>query len=443
LLDGFNPEVFRDKLVIIGGEPGIVGEALGKDLFGTPFHRFDLGHKLPLMSGVEVQANGLVNLIHGSWLTRSSHNAELALVLTAGLLAGAGLTYFRPLRAILAACVLVLAFVTAGVVAMHYQNRWFPWSAVAFLQVPVAMVWGIGARTYIERFFRIKLTAEQVAIRAAFAKYLSPQMLDRLTAEGFRIRLGGEKIEAAMMFTDLEDFTAMSERIGDPQLVVATLNDYFERVAGGIVDDEGIIIKFLGDSIYAAWGAPLADPQAALKAVRAAWNIHSGNHLLVDGRELKTRIGVNFGEVVAGNVGSARRLDYSLIGDATNLASRLEGLNKLLNTRVLLSEAVQVRLNGEFRTRRVGKFRVKGRHETTIVHELLGPAGTQPEQEWVTTYHQALAALDDGDLTTARRIFAAVNRHRDPQGDGPSRFFLERLDAGEPIINGIVEIKEK
>ena len=443
VLRGANPAVFRDKLVMIGGEPGIVGEALGKDLFGTPFHRFDLGRKLPLMSGVEVQANGLANLLHGNWLTRSSREADLTLVLTVGSLIGAGLTLLRPLRAIITAFALVFSFAAAGVFATHYENLWFPWTVASFLQVPVALVWGIAAHSYIERFFRIQLTAEQRAIRAAFAKYLSPQMLDRLTAEGFRIRLGGEKIEAAMMFTDIEDFTAMSERIGDPQLVVATLNDYFERVAGGIVDDEGIIIKFLGDSIYAAGGAPLADPQAALKAVRAAWNIHAGEHTVVDGRQLKTRIGVNYGEVVAGNVGSARRLDYSLIGDATNLASRLEGLNRLLDTQVLLSEAVQVRLDGEFRTRRVGKFRVKGRHETTTVHELLGPVGVQPEPEWVATYHQALAALDAGDLATARRIFAAVNQHRGPHGDGPSRFFLERLDAGEPFVNGIVEIKEK
>ena len=438
-----DPELFRDKLVMIGGEPGIVGEALGKDLFGTPFHRFDLGRKLPLMSGVEVQANGLANLLHDAWLTRSTRTADLALVLTAGLLAGAGLTLFRPLRAIMVACLFVMACAAAGVIAMHHANCWFPWSVVAFAQVPVALVWGIAARSYIERFFRIRLTAEQAAIRVAFAKYLSPQMLDKLAAQGYRIRLGGEKIEAAMMFTDLADFTAMSERIGDPQLVVATLNDYFERVAGSIVDDEGIIIKFLGDSIYAAWGAPLADPQAALKAARAAWNIHANDHTMVNGKELKTRIGVNFGEVVAGNVGSARRLDYSLIGDATNLASRLEGLNRLLGTRVLLGESMVARLNGEFRTRRVGKFRVKGRHETTTVYELLGPAHGQPEPEWVAIYHEALAALDGGDLTGARQLFGAVNRHRGPDGDGPSRFFLERLDAGDPMPDGVVELKEK
>ena len=134
---------------------------------------------------------------------------------------------------------------------------------VAFLQIPVALVWGIAARSYVERFFRIKLTAEQAAIRAAFAKYLSPQMLERLTAEGFNTDLGGEKIQAAMMFTDLEAFTDMCERISDPQRIVETLNDYFERTTGSIFDHDGVIIKFIGDAIFAAWGAPLADPDAA------------------------------------------------------------------------------------------------------------------------------------------------------------------------------------
>ena len=438
-----DPEVFRDKLVMIGGEPGIVGEALGKDLFATPFHRFDLDRKLPLMSGVEVQANGLANLVHGTWLTRTSHAADVALILITGLLAGAGLTLLRPLRAIAGAVLLVIAAAAAGVLAMHGANRWFPWSVVAFAQVPVALVWGIAARSYIERFFRIKLTADQAAIRAAFVKYLSPQMLDRLAAQGYHIQLGGEKVEAAMMFTDLADFTTLSELIGDPEVVVATLNDYFERVAGSVVDHDGIIVKFLGDSIYAAWGAPLADPAAAIKAVRAAWHIHAYDHIVVNGRDLRTRIGINFGEVVAGHVGSSRRLDYSLIGDATNLASRLEGLNRLLNTRVLLGETVHARLDGEFRTRRVGRFRVKGRSETTTVYELLGPADGHPEPAWVAAYHDALAALEAGDFAASRPLFAAVIGHRQPDGDGPSRFFIEQLDAGDSIVNGVVEVKEK
>ncbi len=443
LLGGVHPSFFRDKVVMIGGEPGIVGEALGNDLFSTPFHRFRIGGKLPLMSGVEMQANGLANFLQGNWLSKSSPDSDRNLILAVGILLGAGLTLLRPIRAIASAVVLVIASGLLGCLSMHYSNFWFPWSVVAFAQVPVALVWGIASHSYVERFFRIRISAEQAAIREAFAKYLSPQMLDRLTAEGFNTDLGGEKIEAAMMFTDLEAFTDMCERIGDPQRIVETLNGYFQRTTGSIFDHDGVIIKYIGDAIFAAWGAPLADPEAANKSAHAAWKLFESDKLVVDGESLKTRIGLHFGEVVAGNIGSDRRVDYTLIGDSVNLASRLEGLNKLFDTSILMSDAIHARLGGGFRTRRVGRFRVKGRKEAVVVHELLGPARQDREPEWIGEYHLALAALDRNQTQTALDHFSAANARRGPGGDGPSRFFMERIQSGGPIHSGIVEIKEK
>ncbi len=220
---------------------------------------------------------------------------------------------------------------------------WFLWSIPAFLQIPVAAAWGGIPNFYIERHFRVKLSEEQRQLREAFAKYVSPQMLDRLTAEGFRMKVGGEKIHGAMMFTDLENFTNMCERVGDPERIVATLNDYFERTTCHIFDDDGVVIKFIGDAIFAAWGAPLPEPQSALKAVRAAWKLAHSAKLVIDGVELQTRIGVHYGEVVAGNIGSARRVDYTMIGDAVNLSARLESLNKTWGTNILISEEVRAR----------------------------------------------------------------------------------------------------
>lgn len=443
LLGGVHSGFFRDKVVMIGGEPGIVGEALGDDLFSTPFHRFRIGGKLPLMSGVEMQANGLANFLQGNWLNKSSPDSDRNLILAVGVLLGAGLTLLRPVRSIAAAVVLVIASGLLGCLAMHYSNFWFPWSVVAFAQVPVALVWGIASHSYIERFFRIRISAEQTAIREAFAKYLSPQMLDRLTAEGFNTDLGGEKIEAAMMFTDLEAFTDMCERIGDPQRIVETLNGYFQRTTGSIFDHDGVIIKYIGDAIFAAWGAPLADPDAANKSAHAAWKLFESDKLVVDGESLKTRIGLHFGEVVAGNIGSDRRVDYTLIGDSVNLAARLEGLNKLFDTSILMSDAIYARLDGGFRTRRVGRFRVKGRKEAVVVYELLGPARQDCEPEWIGEYHLALDALDRDQAQIALEHFSSANALRGSGGDGPSRFFMERIQAGEPIHSGVVKIKEK
>jgi adenylate cyclase len=267
-------------------------------------------------------------------------------------------------------------------------------------------------------------------------------MLERLTAEGFQMKVGGEKIEAAMMFTDLEDFTNMCERVGDPERIVSTLNDYFERTTFHIFDHDGVVIKFIGDAIFAVWGAPIPEPDAALKAVRAAWKLFQSDKLVVDGVALRTRIGVHFGDVVAGNIGSARRVDYTLIGDAVNLAARLESLNKTLGTNILISDEVRQKIGDEFRTRLVGRFKVKGRREVTVIHELLGPALQRDEPEWISLYHQALEAYSANDPKKARALFDATETIRG-QPDGPSRFFLQRLNIGEPARNGVVEMTEK
>jgi adenylate cyclase len=442
LFTGEVPGFLRDKVVVVGAKPGIVGAQAGLDLFATPYHRFDIRGDLPLTSGVEIQATGLANLMGRNWLVRSNPRYDNWLVAVSGILAGLALTRLRPVRGMFVALLGILLLIALGTISVHYQRLWFPWSVVAFLQIPVALVWGTATHFYVERFFRVKLDEEQRQLRDAFAKYLSPQMLERLTAEGFQMRVGGEKVEAAMMFTDLEDFTNMCERVGDPERIVGTLNDYFERTTYHIFDHDGVVIKFIGDAIFAVWGAPIREPDAALKAARAAWKLFQSDKLVVDGVTLRTRIGVHFGEVVAGNIGSARRVDYTLIGDAVNLSARLESLNKTLGTNILISEEVQQRLGGEFRTRLVGRFKVKGRREVTVIHELLGPVVRPEEPEWISYYHQALEAYAMKDSKEARRLFLAVEESRG-EPDGPSGFFIKRLNLGEWGRDGVVEMTEK
>ena len=437
------PSLLRDKIVVVGAKPGITGEELGLDLFSTPFHRLDARGDLPLMSGVEIQANGLINLLRQNWLVRSSSRFDTFLVVLSGVLAGFFFAWLRPLRAMIVALLCVGALVAAGILVMTQSNMWFPWSVVAFLQIPVALGWGSGSRYYIERFFRVKLGKEQQQLKDAFEKYLSPQMLDKLSEDGFKMKFGGEKVEAAMMFTDLESFTNMCERVGDAERIVEALSDYFERTTGHIFDHDGVVIKFIGDAIFAAWGAPILDPLAPLKAARGAWHLSQDDSLVVEGVNLKTRIGVHFGEVVAGNIGSRKRVDYTMIGDAVNLAARLEGLNKMFGTRILISEDVESRLGGEFHTRKLGRFRVKGRKEPTAVFELVGPVAEIDEPKWGEVYAKGVAALEGDDFEDARQCFEEVDGMRGSDGDGPSRFFLHLLERGEPIHQGVYDMTEK
>lgn len=437
------PSLLRDKVVVVGGKPGIVGAQLGLDLFSTPFHRFDRRGDLTLMSGVEVQANLLVNLLRQNWLVRSSSQFDTFLVIILGILAGLGFTRLRPLRAVIVALLVMGLLIAAGTAAMIQGHFWFPWSVVAFIQVPVALGWGTGSRFYIEKFFREKLSKDQQFLKDAFEKYLSPQMLEQLTEDGFQMKFGGEKVEAAMMFTDLESFTNMCERVGDPEKIVEALSDYFERTTGHIFDHEGVVIKFIGDAIFAAWGAPIIDPLAPVKAARAAWYLSQDDSLVVEGVSMNTRIGVHFGEVVAGNIGSRKRVDYTMIGDAVNLAARLEGLNKMFGTQILISEDVESHLDGEFLTRKLGNFRVKGRKEPTAVFELLGPVAEVDEPGWLAVYADGVAALENDDTEKARRCFKETDGMRGSDGDGPAKFFLKLLEQGEQIRGGVYDMTSK
>lgn len=437
-----NPALFRGRVVVVGGKPGVIGPKLGEDLFSTPFHRLDRRGNLGLMSGVEIQTNLLLNLLNGNWLRRSGERSDFVLVALVALIAGLALSRMKPLPGFLAATLAGLGFLAAGILSIHFGNLWFPWSVAAFVQLPVAFVGGTVTNYYVERFFRKRLDAEQVRLREAFSRYVSPKMLDRLSDEGFQLDPGGDKTHAAMMFTDIENFSSICEQIPDPLHIVENLNEYFQRTTDRIFEHDGTVIKFLGDAIFAAWGVPFHDDEAIVKSVRAAWQLHLNANLRMGGESLRTRVGLHFGEVVAGNIGSTKHIDYTLIGDSVNVASRLEQLNKSLGTTILLSEDVALAVQGEFCTRRLGQFRVKGRRDVTGVHELLGPVSSTVLPDWADLYEQALAAFEDGEREEAKRLFQQTIDSR-LEGDGPSKFFLEALERASGREDGVVEMGEK
>jgi len=190
------------------------------------------------------------------------------------------------------------------------------------------------------------------------------------------------------------------------------------------------------------------DPAHAQNAVRAAQEIEQ----LINHRrfgadvEFITRVGINTGQMLAGNLGSRFRFDYTLIGDPVNFASRLEALNKVLGTHVLLSEATRVRLDGQFATRELGRFIVAGKTQSKTIHELLGPALETPPA-WIATFASALAAFHSRDFESAAALFQRVNEERE-NGDGPAQFYLEQIAALRtaslpPAWEGAIEITSK
>lgn len=216
---------------------------------------------------------------------------------------------------------------------------------------------------------------ERDKLRATMGKYMTQAVMDHLMRG--KVELGGESLTVTILFTDIRSFTSISETMSAHDLV-KLLNEYFTDMVGVIMEEGGVVDKYIGDAIMAVFGAPVPKADDARRAVRAAVRmrlalVSLNERLAVRGAPpIKTGIGLHTGEVVAGNIGSEARMEYTVIGDAVNLASRLESSTKELGTDVLVSDDTHALLGEEFETRAVREITVKGRAKPVMVYEVIG-----------------------------------------------------------------------
>jgi adenylate cyclase len=222
---------------------------------------------------------------------------------------------------------------------------------------------------------------ERDKLRTTFGKYMTQTVMDHLLAG--KVALGGEVLQVTILFTDIRSFTTISERM-DPQQLVALLNEYFTDMVGIVMQEDGVVDKYIGDAIMAVFGAPVPKPGDAVNAVRAAVRMrqaldHLNVRLAARGvPSLRTGIGIHTGEVVAGNIGSEKRMEYTVIGDSVNLASRLESSTKELGVNVLISEDTYELTKHAIVARPVREITVKGRKQPVMTYEVLGLQGEAP-----------------------------------------------------------------
>lgn len=225
----------------------------------------------------------------------------------------------------------------------------------------------------------IQLAAAMETMKAGlrhFQKYVPKVLVKQLIESGEDVRIGGQRKQLVIFFSDIENFTTLSE-VTDPALLTAQLCDYFEALSSIILDEKGTIDKYIGDSIMAFWGAPLEEENpcahaasAALrclekvKELNAAWQ-KSGKPVFL------TRIGMNMGDAIVGNIGSSERFSYTVIGDTVNVANRIEEMNKIYQTGIMVSASIYTHLKDQFVLRMVDHVVVKGRREKVYLYELL------------------------------------------------------------------------
>ncbi|MCX7935105.1 MAG: adenylate/guanylate cyclase domain-containing protein, partial [Planctomycetota bacterium] len=255
-------------------------------------------------------------------------------------------------------------------------------------------------------------------ISSAFSRYLAPELVKQLAERPELLTLEGTQKDLTVLFSDIRDFTSLAENMSARELS-AFLNEYLTPMTGVILERRGTVDKFIGDAIMAFWGAPLANPDHAVHACRAALAMVERLSALQPRWQarglpaIRIGIGINTGIMSVGNMGSAQRFSYTVIGDNVNLASRLEGLNKVYGTTILLAESTRQAIGERFFCRLVDRVRVKGRGAAVAVYDLLlegePPASLREE---MSLFAKAVAAYQAREFQTALRLCQDLQARR-------------------------------
>lgn len=292
-------------------------------------------------------------------------------------------------------------------------------------------------------------------IRKIFKRYLHNDVIKQLEDDPNKIQLGGKEIFATVLYTDIYDFTTLSET-KTPSELVHDLNEYFKKLIDCIFQNEGLLDKYTGDGVMALFGAPLEKDDHALLACNAAFahmqfrkELEKKQNLsAIERLHLQTRIGINSGPLVAGNIGGEKRMDYTAIGDTVNTASRLEGVNKLYKTNIIISQTTYEQVKEHFICRELDSLMVKGKTKPTRIFEIIDKKVEEKadqQYEWIDIYKKALDHYREGDWQKAGELFELLSE--DPYNDSASQVLLTRcmylLESPPKHWDGVLKLDVK
>ncbi len=423
-------QVLQSELRILeGGKPSVDPIVL-KDkyvLFGhTALGLYDL-RPSPVAGtypGVEIYATMLDNLLSGDFMRPLPWAAAAALILALAVAAGLAGSYASSARSGALSYVGFLPLAPALSLGAFALGWWLPLLA-AELAVVLTLV-GSSLVNYATE------GRQKRFLKTAFRQYLSPTVIEQLIAHPERLELGGELRELSIFFSDLQGFTSLSELLS-PKELTALLNEYLSAMTDIIQEEGGTIDKYEGDAIIAFWNAPLEQSDHAVRAVRAALRCQSRLAEMRPAfkarvsKDLLMRVGLNSGQAVVGNMGSRTRFDYTMLGDAVNLASRLEGANKQFRTYTMASAATIQAIAGAFPARELARAAVIGRDKPVTVYEPLFPETYASSRPLLEAFAQGLAAFYAGRFAQAARLF-----ERTAAEDPPAAAYLESAGSSRP-----------
>ena len=357
-----------------------------------------------VVAGVTIHATAFLNLIRGDYLRYIDWRWMTVIIIACGVLYGGGLVLLRPPWAVAIGLLSIPPIVYADYRAFTHDFFWFNWLLIAGFQIPVAVIWSV---TYNS----VRLHVERKLFEQTICLYVSKKFAKRIVANPNIMKQGALKQRLTIFFSDIASFTTISEGM-DPNQLEKMMNDYFQKaVQDCIFATDGTVVKYIGDAIFAFWNAPEPQSDHGFQACEAVLRFRAMKPIYVNGKELVTRIGLHTGEANVGNFGSKERFDYTALGENINLASRMEGLNKYLGTRALITGETQREVGSRLITRYLGLFRLKGFEKAVAVYELMGtPEQEADSRELRERFAAALASLPKGNLRVRRRLFATCWR---------------------------------
>lgn len=358
ILEQFASENTRGRIVLIGATAAALF-----DLRSTPL--------ASTSAGVEIHANAVDDLLHSRFLRQIPRSVTIPLLFAVALVCGF-LLQRVPSQATSAAIAVSAASAMVGAEYLLLRR-----DIIFFGVAPALAILLTWAGLTVQR-----LVAEQKQsrlLKTTFGRYVSPQILEHILAHPEKVDLGGERRELTILFSDIRGFTSISEA-AEPEEVVEMLNIYLTRMVDILLNHGGTLDKFIGDAVMGFWNAPAGDEHHARHAVECAIEMIEETARLraeweAEGKAaLRIGIGINTGDAVAGNIGSRKVFGYTVIGDAVNLASRLEGKNKDYGTEIIISESTLMRIGEGFDAVYLDDVKVKGKDKAVKIYEIKGLA---------------------------------------------------------------------
>jgi len=411
----YSPDLFKGKVVIIGSDATEL-----KDFRPNPFNKSN-------DPGVHYHGTAIHNILEGDFLESRYEPIYVLPVLffTSLIVVFISIKYRASIGFLFTFLLLALM---QGIVVYLFKYH------DLLLDMTATSINIIGCFTMATGFNYVAEARQRLFITGAFGQYLSPEVVTDLVEYPERLKLGGEVRTMTAFFSDIQGFSTISEKLS-PEDLVALLNEYLSEMCDIIGRYHGTVDKFEGDAIMAFWGAPIYTDEHAKLALLASLEMQKRLQELRDkwldeGKDpLYVRMGMNSGPMLVGNMGSRSRMDYTIMGDAVNLASRLEGANKFYGTYVMLSENTKDLVGDFFVTRELDIIQVMGKKEPVKIYELLGKKGEVAEHQCAMAMlsGQALIAYRKGDFHEAKSLFIKVLQHQ--PNDPPTLEFLHRMEG--------------